>query len=232
MTLLQLRTAVRERADIVNSLFFTDSELNGYINQSLFELYDLLVESYGENYFVAPPHIITTDGTNQFYQLPNDFFKELGVDLLLNGQQESAVTVKQFNFADRNRYSIPNFQTFYGVTNLRYRLNGDYIWFTPIPAANQTLRLWYVPSLTTLANDTDSFDGFSGWTEYVIIDAAIKCKVKEESDASLLVAAKERMMKRIESASKNRNAASPPTVADTQFQDLNWPNGNGNGGPL
>lgn len=233
MTLLQLRTAVRQRADIVNSLFFTDAELNDYINQSLFELYDLLVESYGENYFVkAPPHEITTDGINQMFDLPADFFKELGVDLLLAGQNDSAVTIKQFNFSDRNKYSVPNFQTFYGVTNLRYRLNGDQIWLTPLPAANQIIHIWYVPTMTTLVADSDSFDGFSGWTEYVIIDAAIKCKVKEESDATILVDAKTKMVKRIENASKNRNASSPPIVSDTAFQDLNWPNGNGNGGPI
>jgi len=231
MTLLEMRTQVRQRADIVNSQFFTDSELNGYINQSLFELYDLLVESYGENYFVAPPFIINTDGINQFFNLPTNFFKELGVDLLINGLQESAVTIKPFNFSDRNRYSIPNFQTFYGVSNLRYRLNGNQIWFTPLPASGQTIKLWFIPSMPTLSLDTDTFDGFSGWTEYVIIDAAIKCKIKEESDGSLLVLAKDKIIKRIESASKNRNAASPPTVSDTAFQDLNWGNVNGSGAP-
>lgn len=231
MTLLQLRTAVRQRADIVNSLFFTDAELTSYINQSLFELYDLLVESYGENYFVAPPFTITTDGINQFYNLPTNFYKELGVDLLLNGQQESAVTVRPFNFSERNKYSIPNFQTFYGVTNLRYRLNGNQIWFTPLPASGQTIKLWFIPAMTTLSGDTDTFDGFSGWTEYVIIDAALKCKIKEESDGTLLVDAKNKMITRIENASKNRNAASPPTVSDTAFQSLDWGNnGNGTGG--
>ena len=233
MTLLQLRTAVRERADIQNSQFFTDSELNGYINQSLFELYDLINESYGENYFVAPlPFTINTDGINQFYNLPADFFKELGVDLLLNGSNDSAVTIKPFNFSERNKYSVPNFQTFYGVTNLRYRLHGGKMWLLPLPAANQKINLWYIPSMTTLVLDTDSFDGFGGWTEYVIIDAAIKCKIKEESDGTLLVRAKDAMIERIENASKNRNAGSPPTVSDVLFQNLDYANSNGNGGPF
>ena len=48
MTLTQLIAAVRQRADFVNSQFVTDAELTSYINQSYFELYDLLIQKYGD----------------------------------------------------------------------------------------------------------------------------------------------------------------------------------------
>jgi hypothetical protein len=227
MTLAQLRAAVRQRADMENSQFVQDSELNSYINQSAFELYDLLVQKYGDNYFVAPAFQIITDGTNDKYNLPADFYKELGVDLLLSNSAESAVTVPQFNFSDRNKYATPNFQTFYGVTNLRYRLNGNQIWFTPVPMAGQKINMWYVPTMTTMDSDSATLEGVSGWTEYVIIDAAIKCKVKEESEATILVDAKNKIINRIENAAENRNASSPPTVSDTMFRNVDWPNGDG-----
>jgi hypothetical protein len=229
MTLLQLRTASRQRADMVNSQFVSDSELNSYVNQSYFELYDLLIQKYGDNYFVAPPYQFVTDGQSLFYPLPSDFYKLLGVDLALSNTLDSYVTIRPFNFADRNRYAVPNFQSFYGVTNLRYRLNANNLWLTPIPGQGQTIQLWYVPRLTTLNTDTDTCDGISGWTEYIIIDAAIKMLQKEESDVSVLMTQKEAMIQRIKNAAENRDAANPSTVADSQYTDFWWPTGSGSG---
>jgi hypothetical protein len=229
MTLAELRTATRQRADMVNSQFISDSELNSYINQSYFELYDLLVQKYGDDYYVASPYIFTTDGVNNFFSLPSDFYKLLGVDLALSNTNDSFVTIRPFNFGDRNRYAVPNFQSFYGVTNLRYRLKANQLWLTPIPGANQKIQIWYVPRLATLAIDSDTCDGISGWTEYVIIDAAIKCLQKEESDVSVLMAQKMAMIQRIQNAAENRDAANPSTVVDSQYTDFWWPTGSGSG---
>ena len=231
LTLAQLRTATRQRSDMVNSQFVTDPEFNSYINQSYFELYDLLVSKYGDNYYVAPPHIITTDGTNYLYNLPTNpkLYKLLGVDLALSNQQDSYVTIRPFEFIDRNRYAVPNFQSFYGLTNLRYRLNGNQIWFTPIPAANQTIRLWYIPRMNELVLDTDTVDGISGWTEYIIVDAAIKAMQKEESDVSALMAQKQMLIKRIDAMAESRDAGSPAKVSDNLYADFWFPTGSGSG---
>lgn len=237
LTLAQLRTLARQEADMVNTQFITDAELNTYINQSYFELYDLLVQKYGDDYFANTVEF-STDGTNYLYALPNGtnysaaaaFYKLLGVDLnLAPGNDDSWVTIRRFNMSDRNRYSVPNFQSFYGVTNLRYRLNGSNIWFTPIPTSGQTMRIWYVPRLTTLSADGDTADGISGWTEYIVVDAAIKMKDKEESDVSVLGARKQMLIQRIEAAAENRDAAMPMTVSDNMSSNYDWPGGSGGG---
>lgn len=233
LTLAQARLLAQQESDMVNSQFVSDSEWNSYINQSYFELYDLLVQKYGDDYYANNVEF-ETDGTSQLYALPNGtnysaapaFYKLLGVDLSLSPSPDSWITLKRFNMSARNRYSVPNFQNFYGVTNLRYRLNGNNIWFTPTPQAGQTIRLWYVPRLSTLDSDASTMDGISGWTEYVIVDAAIKAKNKEESDVSVLMARKAGLILRIESAAENRDAANPMTVSDNQTNDFFW-----NGGP-
>jgi len=244
MTLAQLSDAIRQRADMVNAsgiytnTFVTASELTSYINQSYFELYDLLVQKYGDNYYVAAPLSFSTDGTTFQYPLPDGtnysaapaLYKFLGLDLALSpNSQDSFVTIRPFMFSDRNRYAVPNFQSFYGVTNLRYRLNGTNLWLTPTPAAGQTLRLWYVPRLTQLISNSDTADGISGWTEYIIVDGVIKCKEKEESDVSVEMAQKQALIQRIESAAENRDAGNPAVVSDGQYSDLWWPTGNGSG---
>jgi hypothetical protein len=73
--------------------------------------------------------------------------------------------------------------------------------------------------LTQLSALSDTVDGYSGWTEYVIVDAAIKCLQKEESDVSVLMVQKAALKQRIEEASQNRDAGQPSTISDTRARD-------------
>ncbi len=224
VTLGTLRNNLLLRIDRVNSDFFTEAELNGYIAGSYKELYDILVQKFGDDYYIATPHTFTTDGTNDTYALPEDFYKLLGVDASYNGGTGNGwVTLKQFMIGERNSYTLPNSQVFYGIANMRYRLRDDAIWFVPIPAGGQLLRIIYIPRPAELDDDADTVDGVSGWEEYIICDAALKCLVKEESDASAFAAQKAAMLQRIESAAENRNAGAPQTVTD--IHQSFWPYG-------
>lgn len=229
MSLAQIRLNSQQRADRVNSPFVTLPEWNSYINQSLFELYDLLVTAYGEEYFAAPFLVFNTNGTDQFYPLPDGtnyngappFYKMLGLDLGLNTNAQPNngwVTVKKFNFIDRNAFYYPNTNSSqYGVFNLRYRLFGNKLEFIPTPNSGQPMRLIYIPRMTQLLKDTDiTSSGISGWIEYIIVDAAIKALQKEESDVSVLQSQKMALIKRIEAAGMNRDAGQADTVSDTR----------------
>lgn len=229
MTLAEIRLAARQRADMTSSQFVSDAELNGYINSSLAELYDLLVQKYGNDYFVTTADIQTV-GDVERYNLPADFYKLLGVDLRLSGGSDGYISLRSFTFSERNRYATANAQTWIGVTNLRYRLSANQLWLTPTPQNGQQLRIWYVPRVVPLVNDSDVADGVSGWLEYVVVDAAIKAMQKEESDVSVLLAQKGALVQRIESAAQNRDAANPATVADVQFTSGAWPYNAGFGG--
>lgn len=229
MSLGELRTRAQQRADRVNSNFVSLPEWNYYINQSYYELYDLLITLY-EDYYVAPRLSIVTD-SSQSYPLPNGsnnnaapaLYKLYGVDLGLNGNNNAFVTLKKFDFISRNRYVFPQItSTFLGVFNLEYRLVGGNIMFIPTPSAGQTIGLWYFPKLTTLLRDTDIMDGISGWTEYVIVDAARKALAKEESDTSVLTQEKLALKQRIEESAMNRDAGQPDTISDTRSRSERW----------
>lgn len=232
MCLSQIRLAAQQRADRVNSNFVTMPEWNSYINQSYFELYDLLTTVY-EDYYLAPAILFTTNGTQYLFDLPTGvntftnsaggtftpapFYKLRGVDLALNNASNAFVTIDKFNFGDRNRFVYPNTaSTIYGVFNMRYRLMGSQIEFIPTPSAGQQIRLWYIPRLAELLRDTDIVDGISGWTEYIITDAAIKALQKEESDVTVLAAQKMALIKRIEESAMNRDVGSPDTITDVR----------------
>ncbi len=234
LTLGQLRLQAQQRADRVNSDFVTDQEWNKYIDMSLYELYDMLIAAFGNEYFVAQPFQFITNGTSQqyplpdgtsAYQLPNSagtapaFYKLLGVDAGVQSapQNNAWLTLKKFNFNARNRYVFPQIgSTFLGIVSLQYRILGNNIMFIPAPAGSQSIQLWYIPRLTPLLRDTDIADGVHGWLEYVIVAAAIKALQKEESDVSVLAAELQMLQGRIQTMAENRDAGEPETVGDSR----------------
>ncbi len=241
MSLSQIRLRAQQRADRVNSNFVTLTEWNSYINQAMFELYDLLVTVY-EDLYVATPVQFIADGTTFLYALPNGsnsflnalsgqsfvprpFYKLIGADLALNNATNAYVTINKFNFSDRNRFVYPNTaSTIYGVFNLQYRLLGNNIEFIPTPSGGQAIRLWYIPRLRELLQETDTTDiGISGWIEYVIVKSAYYALTKEESDTTSLVMQLGALQKRIEETAANRDAGMPDTISDTN--QGNWSNG-------
>lgn len=232
-TLLAVRTAAAQRADMPTpstTTFVTTAEWNALIQESYFELYGLLAQKFGDDYFVSVSSNITTDGANDAYALPTDFFKLLGVDLQIGGTSNAWVTLQQFTFTERNRYALPNFQAYFGVTNLRYRLRGSDLLLSPLPAAGQVLRVWYVPRLATLTQDADTLDGVNGWESYVIVDAARKALLKEESDTSALERDKAGLIARIEAEAENRDATGFGQTADVRAGPYGWSRDGGNYG--
>lgn len=248
MSLGEIRLRAQQRSDLVGSTFLTKTEWNYNINNSLFELYDLLIDVY-EDYFLSPPYSFVTNGSQNRYPLPNGvltftntdtnvveiappFYKLWGVDLAANTSPDGWVTMNKFNPLDRNKYFYPNSQsTIYGVFNAQYRLLDRYIEFIPIPSGNQYIRLRYFPRMTMLLADNDlTTSGISGWLEYVIVDAAIKALNKEESDTSTLRADKAALKLRIEAGAKNRDAGRPDTIQDTRSGGTGGFNTGGYGG--
>lgn len=226
MSLGQLRLMSQQKADRVNSDFVSTSEWNNYINLAMFELYDLLVDS-DPDLFTTTPYSFTTDGSTYLYPLPNGvtysaalpFYKLMGVDLSVNSNTNNAwVTMPKFNFIDRNKFIYPNTSsTMYGVFNLRYRLVGQNLELIPTPTANQSIRVWYVPRLTQLLQDTDiTTIGYSGWLQYVIVRAAKYALDKEESDTQPLTQEILFLKQRIEDSAANRDEGRPDTISDVQ----------------
>jgi hypothetical protein len=246
MSLMELRLRCKQRADRVNSNFVSNTEWDSYINQSQYELYDLLITVY-EDYYKAPTAQFTTVGNQYIYPLPDGItsftnaagssfvpeamYKLLGVDLAVNTVNNAWVTVHKYNFIDRNKYLYANSNaSIYGYTGLRYRVMGNNIEFVPPPSGGQPIRLQYIPKLRMLLQDTDiTSTSISGWIEYVIVDAAIKALQKEESDVSTLLAQKMVLKARIEEAASNRDAGLPDTISDTRGTNGGWGGWGGNG---
>lgn len=210
ITLAELRSQARDRADMANSDFISDSELNNYINSSIAELTDLLVSTYENDYNILTTTFNTVPNQAS-YPLPADFYKLRGVDSQISN--DNWFTLRPFNFNERNR----NQDFSWGLTNgpnIRYRLLGNNIYFSPAPDGIYQVRIWYTPLATKLVNDNDVLNDLNQYAEYVIVDAAIKMMQKEESDVSVVMAQKQALIKRIQDMASNRDASQPESVSD------------------
>lgn len=215
MTLAELRSAVRQRADMEDSEFVTDAELNSYINNSYTELYDLLVKVNEDYYTISES--FTLSGGNNIFELPTDFYKIRGLDYALDSSSNEYIALRPFNFNERNARNRSVSSIYYGQDDLRYRIVGSDLHVVPADRSNGSYQLWYVPRPSELTTDASTADGVSGWLEYVIVDAAIKCMQKEESDVSVLFAQKQALLQRIENMAPNRDQGSPETIRDTSI---------------
>jgi|WetSurMetagenome_2_1015567.scaffolds.fasta_scaffold164270_2 hypothetical protein len=218
-----LRLQAQQRCDRVNSTFVTTTEWNSYISASYKELYDILIQKFAAEYFLQVPYTYTLATNVQYYPLPADFYKMFLVEVALNPQDpNSYVTLRKFQKIQQNLWNYPNIYTFYGITNIRYRVEGNQLHLVPAPTGGQTLRINYAPRPNTLMADTDSVDGVSGWEEYIVVDACLKALAKEESDVSVYMAQKAALLQRINEAAENRDIGEPETVSDSRMRNFSW----------
>lgn len=213
VTLQFLRDQARARADMQQSGFVEDAELDAYINGSAQELYDLLTTKF-EDYYIADQQLsaVSPDFT---VDVPANFYKLRGVDIKMS--DGSWATAMPFTFQQRNALQNPLIFPLTEQTTIMYRLRGNKIQFLGFTGSPMTVRLWFVPTFTKLVAGTDVVDGVNGWEEYIIVDAAIKMMAKEESDPSVLLAQKAQMRERIENTAANRDAGAPERVTDTSM---------------
>ncbi len=217
VTLAQLRAAAADRADQPTpstTTFIPTATWTIYINSSIRNLYDKLIEAYGEDYFYfATPQAITTDGTNDSVALASDFYKLLGVDIQVSGEWR---TMHRFNFSERNRASLTSVRAQGRGELIRYRLRGTKILFAPLPASGQSIRVHYAPTFTDLSADGDTFDGINGWHEWVVNHVALKALAKEDGggafqEVSALLNLEE---ERLASIKEARDLGEPSTIRD------------------
>ena len=235
-TLGNIKLEVLQRSDLLQSSNITNQEMNTYVSNSYKWLYNLLLQKYGNDYFVTIPYAYTTNGQvdpvtqAQTFPLPNDFYKLLRCEVALNPMDTNSwITLRKFEEIQANLWNYPNVYTFYGITNLRYRLWGTNLQIVPIASAGQTIRIWYAPRPNQLINDTDVVDGFADYEELIVVDACIKALTKQEQSTETFVGQKLEMLKEINEAAENRDIGSPETVSDSRRMNFAWGEDTGNG---
>lgn len=211
-TLATLRTRARQIADMVDSQFIPDAELDNYINTAYFELYDLVVSSF-EDYFTTSTNLTITTGNTA--SLPADFYKARAVDYSLNGNW---ATVKLFNFLNRNSLNRAAFLNTTPDSGRRYRIMGNTLIIQNVDNAAGTYRLWYAPAPNLLTDGADSIStdlSKMGWDEYIPLYAAERMLSKEESSTSDVLRRRGEIAGRITQMAADRQMEQSDQISDS-----------------
>lgn len=217
-----LVTQIRQRADVQNTQFVTDTELIAWINNSNTALYDAIVSKYND-YFVSSDTFQLVPGTDA-YALPATTYKVLGVEQSIDSGPDRWLTMLPYNFNERNRrYNTAFNMSLYPT--YKYHIQGNNVVFKPAPTGTATIRIWFVPAPPVIASGSDSINGFSGWEEYIINDCAAKVKAKQELDPNFYLAQKQEMLQRILTMAQNYDAGPAKRVTDiyTMNDDVLFP---------
>jgi len=186
-TLAELRTLVRQRADIQNSTHITDPEIDGLLNSAITEVYDLLVAASPPDFYAKEQtYNVTTNVIS--YTLPTDFYKLRYVWVEESGRMRPILPMQEA---------------------------GRYKWAAP--TGGGTIRFGYIPYSPKLAADGDTFDGINGWEELAVLVAAIDCLNKQERDPASLMAKRAMYEERVTQMTERDVGAPERIIDRTQF---------------
>lgn len=195
MTLAEIRTLARRKADEEASGYISNLEANDYVNQGMRYVYTKIAQRF-ENYFVQPGTalnggLFTTVVGTSGYSLPTDLMKVVRVEhrrtnSTSNDDWKRLATVNIAN--DRLDDYFPLREGY--TPGFGYFIAGNTIYLKPEPKQEFQIRVWYVPRPTTLTVDADEPAVPSEYHDLVAEFAAIQMLAKsgegiwkERSDA-------------------------------------------------
>ena len=217
----KLISRAKDRADMEDSGFITDSKWRSYLSSGYAELYSILVSS-GARYF-EETHEISADGSLE-YDLPGDHLSTVGVDRV-DSQERHSLTEAMAQ--ERKRLNRE------GGEATHYAIVGDKIQLQPAPRSGD-YELIYVPHPTDLsdANDSDEVDVVTpDGEQFLVWYAAVIALAKEESDARLAIRERERARERLEEwatlralhAPRRRVVEDSPPFFEGDYRGGSWP---------
>lgn len=232
-------TRCRRRADMENTTFVTDAEIQEMVEASLGELIDLLIMYSGDSSWMSARTSgqDTTAGTETYTVYTNnvdmveaDIYKVLGVEVQFQGkwrrlkrwshwQNSLLEDISGWNHENAVRYKF-NWQPTMG--------SEAQISFEPTPQGVHSFRVIYIPYPADWSDaGFTNFLGYTGWEEYIICDVAMKMLEKEESDvthlARRLQIQRDRLQHHAQTMSMGEGHSVRDVHLDAEYTDIHLP---------
>ena len=194
VSLGQLKADIQEQADIAGATTRTvASLLTRFINQSVQRFRERLSTEGAQHFLVSSTKSLTAGATSPypFYALDlssesPSIVRTYAVDLTVNGIVKTLVHVP---FSDRDKFGGPNFT---GEPMAWSHYQTRKVAIMPAPGQDYSAVVWYLPVLPDLALDADTFDGVSGWEDYIVWDVVGRVLTRENSPEMYQLAADNR----------------------------------------
>lgn len=216
----EIRDSVRRFANVQGTtalLRHPNADLNDYINRGLGSLHRRLTTAMPDQRILASTTITTSDAVTT-YSLPALFDHLISAELTAEGHKSWLIG---YEMSERAMLTTPDL-TSSGIP-FTYRLRGGNIELLPTPTDAYTVLLWYVPSATQLATDSQTYDTISRLDDYLIAYASRLVAIKDKN-WDLRDACKEILLElesEIDVLARNRDRNSPPRIHDV-YQTDRW----------
>lgn len=181
MTRTTVKQIVLSWLDDANSLYFTDANLDLWINQAQKQAQSMLLQA-GHNWYMKPVESATVIGQSD-YILPSDFIEEHRLEIVLTGTgvNENRQPLVRITTNQQDLNSITS-----GPPTCYY-IKKDRVTLSATPDQAYVLRLYYSPIVTDLSSDSDSLDVPEEFCEYVCLLTAFNGFIKDDrAPANLL----------------------------------------------
>lgn len=221
-TLADLRTRFYARFDEGSQNYIGTTEANVLLNEGGAHLHNWIVNA-AEYYIWKTFDITPVNGTID-YALPTDFLKDLKVFGVSNGYYEPLRRLMPQEFRGGQQTDSRLFLE----GRFGYMIMGQTLRIQPAPSnVLFTLEMWYTPHYTALVADSDvmNVSVAPGWDEFVVNQAVIAARLKEESDTAPLERRQAEIRSMIEQDMINRDMGQTPHVVDRA--NTLWPWGLG-----
>ncbi len=195
---------IRTTSDLQQSRFCTDPELLLMANESMSELFDLLVMSR-EGYFKTSVELTLVDNASN---LPSDFYKELLVTAGTGAGLFEILPLESY----RDRLN---------VTEPRYHISSRVITVYPLSFV-QPVTLEYIPNCPVLESADPMPVDMERFREYVAVTASIKVKAKRKQDARDLLDRQAKLRERVVTAVTGRTAGPKKLAMPAREQRYGW----------
>lgn len=213
-TVLQLRDRVRELADVEGSRFLTDTEMNKRLSSAYAKYYCKLVKA-GIGYPSEITATINSTGVASV-ALPADHFSTLRVDFQVS--VGSVWPLEEIDVRETQDYQIQ------GSSYARaYRLAGGNLIFYPTPATGGVYFHVYAPAPDDLTSDSQTVDGVAGWEDAIILDAAIRCRLKTDDNVQELLRERDIQDARIDEEAEMRSLTRSRKIVRRHRSDFSDP---------
>jgi hypothetical protein len=213
VTLADVRTLAKLYANQRSIAFMDDADWNSLITAARAELYDLLVELRGHEYFTKTGTLATT-ANSAIVALPADHYETLTIILAWGAQQLEEVGSLD-HLGDQVAYRNWNSWTQGGPK--AFRIRDQLIEFFPTPSAVTSLELRYIPTPVPFTNDASVFDSVQGWHKMVALRAALEALTLQSLPTAAVEKLYERERERVEGLAAKRAAANGQSIRDVRY---------------
>lgn len=197
VTLSQLRTDIADQADITGAVGassrYTPTQLNRIINQSIQRFREKISNEGATRYLVSTSSTLSAGATSPypFYVLDlsavsPSIVRTYGLDITVNNVVR---TLKHVPFTRRGEYGGPNYRD---IPQAWAHYQGNKLAIFPPSNATYTYVCWYLPVLADLSADGDTFDGVSGWEDFIVWDCLCRLIMKDQYPQAYQMASGER----------------------------------------